>query len=89
VEDYDGELGSGLFLPDDAATNPARRALTMADTLRVRASLHEYTRACSVDSTRVTTDRGVIGAGLVIVALDSRLETLVPQLASRVRTARL
>jgi gamma-glutamylputrescine oxidase len=55
----------------------------------VRASLREYTCACSVDSTRVTTDRGVISAGLVIVALDSRLETLVPQLASRVRTARL
>jgi gamma-glutamylputrescine oxidase len=89
VEDYDGALGRGLFLPDDAAANPARRALTMADTLRARASLYEYSRASTVDSKRVTTHRGVISAGLVIVALDGRLETFMPQLASRVRTARL
>lgn len=89
VEEYDDELGRGLFLPDDAATNPARRALTMADALRTRASLHENTHVSTVDSKRVTTDRGVISAGLVIVAVDGRLETLVPELAGRVRTARL
>ncbi len=27
VERYDGPLGQGIFLPDDAATNPARRAV--------------------------------------------------------------
>lgn len=34
VEEYDGELGRGLFLPDDAAMNPSRRALGLASLLR-------------------------------------------------------
>ncbi|HEY3714820.1 MAG TPA: FAD-binding oxidoreductase [Jatrophihabitantaceae bacterium] len=89
VEQYDGELGRGLFLPDDAAMNPARRALGLAEALRGRAALHEHTRVSTVDSKRVATDRGVVDAGVVIVAVDGRLEALLPQLADRVRTARL
>ena len=42
-----------------------------------------------VESKRVITDHGVISAGLVIVAVDGRLDALLPQLADRVRTARL
>src|SRR6185437_14402996 len=30
VDDYVGELGRGLFLPDDAALNPAVRAIELA-----------------------------------------------------------
>jgi gamma-glutamylputrescine oxidase len=89
VDDYDGELGRGLFLPDDAATNPAGRAQATAAALRDRAALHEHTRVSTVDSKRVVTDRGVISAGLVLVAVDGRLDALLPQLAGRVRTARL
>lgn len=89
VERYEGELGRGLFLPDDAATNPARRAVATAARLRDEAALHEHTTVATVDSKRVTTDRGVISAGVVIVAVDGRLDALLPQLAGRVRTARL
>ncbi|HEY3088212.1 MAG TPA: FAD-binding oxidoreductase [Jatrophihabitantaceae bacterium] len=89
VEEYDGELGRGLFLPDDAAMNPVRRAMAMAGTLAGRASLYEHTRVSAVDAARVVTDRGVISAGAVIVAVDGRFEVLLPELAGRVRTARL
>jgi glycine/D-amino acid oxidase-like deaminating enzyme len=89
VERYDGELGQGLFLPDDAAMNPARRATGLATALQGRATLHEHTAVSTVDSKQVVTERGVISAGVVIVAVDGRLDVLLPQLADRVRTARL
>ena len=89
VERYDGSLGRGLFLPDDAAMNPARRAITLADLLRRRARLHENTRVRTVGSEQVVTERGTIAARVVVVAVDGRLDVLLPQLAPRVRTARL
>jgi glycine/D-amino acid oxidase-like deaminating enzyme len=69
--------------------NPAGRALTIAGALSGRAALYERTRVSTVDAERVLTDRGVISAGAVIVAVDGRLDVLLPALASRVRTARL
>ena len=89
VERYDGELGQGLYLPDDAAMNPARRATGLAAALDGRAALHEHTPVSTVDSKRVVTERGVISAGVVIVAVDGQLDVLLPQLGDRVRTARL
>jgi glycine/D-amino acid oxidase-like deaminating enzyme len=89
VERYDGPLGQGLFLPDDAAMNPARRALAQAQQLPGAVRLHEGTRVSEVRSGRVTTDGGVVSAGVVIVAVDGGLERLVPVLAGVVRTARL
>jgi gamma-glutamylputrescine oxidase len=89
VEQYVGELGQGLFLPDDAAMNPARRALGLAELLRPRAALYEHTPVCSVGAKQVETDGGTISAGVVIVAIDGRLDVLLPQLAGSVRTARL
>ena len=89
VEEYDGPLGQGLYLPEDAAMNPARRALALAAALAPRAALHEQTAVARVEPGRVTTERGVISASVVIVAVDGRLEVLLPQLLGRVRTARL
>jgi glycine/D-amino acid oxidase-like deaminating enzyme len=89
VERYDGPLGQGIFLPDDAAMNPARRALGLATALGERAALHEHTPVQSVASGVVVTDRGAIKAPVVIVAVDGRLERVLPQLTGRVRTARL
>ncbi|MGI8761211.1 MAG: NAD(P)/FAD-dependent oxidoreductase [Jatrophihabitantaceae bacterium] len=89
VECYDGELGAGLFLPDDAAMNPARRALGLVAVLGDRADLHEHTPATRVAAGSVVTTRGQISAGVVIVAVDGGLEVLLPQLRGRVRTARL
>jgi gamma-glutamylputrescine oxidase len=89
VQDYQGPLGRGLFLPDDAATNPAVRATRLATAVADRAALHERTRVHSVAAGRVATEHGTISAAAVIVAVDGRLDRLLPQLAGRVRTARL
>ena len=89
VEAYDGPLGQGLYLPDDAATNPAIRATLIAGSLADRAALHEHTRVRAVGPGRVVTDHGIISAGAVVVAVDGRLDVLLPELAGRVRTARL
>ncbi|MEV6123285.1 FAD-binding oxidoreductase [Streptomyces sp. NPDC052077] len=89
VEDYEGPLGRGIYLPDDAAMNPVRRALGMASLLRSRAALFENTAAVRIDSGRVTTATGRISAPLILVAVDGRLEQVLPELAGRVRTSRL
>jgi len=89
VERYEGPLGVGLFLPDDAAMNPARRALALAALYGVDASLFENSPVTSIERGRVLTAQGSVSAGLTIVAVDGRLELLLPELAGRVRTARL
>lgn len=89
VRQYDGELGRGLFLPDDAAMNPARRALGLARRYAGDARLFEHSPATSISGGRVRTAAGSVSAGLVLVAVDGRLELLLPELAGRVRTARL
>ena len=89
VEQYDGELGRGLFVPGDAAVNPARRVIETARGLGQRAALHEHTRVRRIAAGRVDTERGSVAAPVIVVAVDGRLDALVPSLAGRVRTARL
>ena len=89
VEEYDGPLGRGLFLPDDAAMNPAVRATRIAAEAGRRARLHEHTRVDEVLAGEVRTERGRVSAGYVVVAVDGRLDVLLPQLHGRVTTARL
>jgi glycine/D-amino acid oxidase-like deaminating enzyme len=89
VEDYAGTLGRGFYVPGDAATNPAVRATRLAASLAERAELHEHTRVESIASGKVITECGTISAPTVIVAVDGRLDVLLPQLADLVRTARL
>ncbi|HEV2885734.1 MAG TPA: FAD-binding oxidoreductase [Jatrophihabitans sp.] len=89
VRRYDGKLGSGLFLPDDAAMNPARRALGLATLYSGQARLFENSPVTEIGPGRVSGAGGTVSAGLVVVAVDGRLELLLPELAGRVRTARL
>ena len=90
VQAYDDELGRGLFLPWNAVTNPARRALGLVEIVtRAGARLYERSPVRSVSAGVVTTERGVVRSGVVIVAVDGRLEVLLPQLCGVVRTARL
>lgn len=89
VQRYDGELGRGLFLPDDAAMNPARRALGLATLYSADARLFEHSPVTAISGGQVRTATGSVSAGLVVVAVDGRLELLLPELAGRVRTARL
>jgi len=89
AEWYSGALGEGLFLPDDAAMNPARRALGLASRYSRDARLFENSPVLSVESGLVRTAGGSVSAGLVVVAVDGKLELLLPELADRVRTVRL
>ena len=91
VEDYDGPLGVGITLPDDCAVNPAVRAMRIATDAAARPGvrLYEHTQATRVAAGTVTTPHGRVTAPLIVVAVDGRLEEVLPQLAGRVRTARL
>ena len=90
VEDYDGPLGTGIYLPDDAAMNPAARAFALARRAAdAGAVLREHSPVTGVVPGRVTTDAGAVSCGAVVVAVDGRLPAVLPALAHRVRTARL
>lgn len=90
AEPYNGNEGTGLYFPSDAAFNPLERCQTLAHTVaRNGAELHEQTRAISLNEGEVHTQGGRITCRQIIVAVDGKLEILLPELAGRVRTARL
>jgi len=89
AEWYSGELGEGLFLPQDAAMNPARRALGLAERYRTAARLFENSPVLTIEGRTVRTAGGQVSAGLVVAAVDGKLELLLPELVGRVRTTRL
>ncbi|HYW31209.1 MAG TPA: FAD-dependent oxidoreductase, partial [Gemmatimonas sp.] len=77
---YEGADGIGLTIPVDAAFNPlarcrvlALRAVERGATLFARSPVRE------VATSRVTLDRGTIHCERVIVAVDGRLESLLPE----------
>ncbi len=90
VEWYEGPEGSGLLVPSDGVMHPLNRVRAMTRrAIADGARLFSDTRATEVQGTLVRTNRGAISCRRVIVAVDGRLELLLPELASRVRTARL
>jgi glycine/D-amino acid oxidase-like deaminating enzyme len=90
AETYHGPEGSGLLFPSDAAFDPVLRCRTIAADVRSRgAQLYERTAALSIEPGRVATADGAIIADDVVVAVDGRIEMLLPELAQRARTARL
>jgi gamma-glutamylputrescine oxidase len=90
VEDYDGVEGRGLLFPDDGAMQPLQRCrLLAAEALRSGARLHESSAVVDLAPGRVTTAAGRVDCGAVVVAVDGRLEVLLPELAGAVRTVRL
>ena len=87
---YEGPEGEGMLLPCDGVANPMQRSRDLVPGLiESGARLHENSRAVSIETGRVGTFDGVIDADHVVVAIDGRLEVLVPELEGRVRTARL
>ncbi|HEV8410865.1 MAG TPA: FAD-binding oxidoreductase [Gemmatimonadaceae bacterium] len=90
VEDYSGPFGRGLYFPGDASFNPLARCRALAlSNIAGGARLFSQTRALSFGAHEVVTEHGAIHCDQVIVAVDGRLESLVPELAGGVRTARL
>jgi glycine/D-amino acid oxidase-like deaminating enzyme len=87
---YEGADGRGLFLPTDGAFNPLARCRVLATTARNEgATLFARTPVTEIQGTRVHTPHGVVHAARVFVAVDGRLEQLLPELTGQVRSARL
>ena len=90
AEWYEGPEGHGLLLPTDAAFNPLLRCRILARrALDGGARLYEYTPALDIRPGEVRTPAGTIRCDKTIVAVDGRLESILPELRGRVRTARL
>jgi gamma-glutamylputrescine oxidase len=90
AEPYSGPEGEGLLIPTDGTFQPLD--CTRAEAAAVRrggARLFERTAASELRRGRVVTERGTISCGVVVVAVDGGLERVLPELAPRVRTARL
>jgi glycine/D-amino acid oxidase-like deaminating enzyme len=85
AEEYDGAEGRGLLFPDDGVLQPLVRCRALA----LGPGLHESTPAVRIEPGVVTTPRGSIRCGSVLVCVDGRLEQLLPELAGIVRTVRL
>ena len=87
---YDGPEGRGLLFPSDNAVQPLARCRALArSALAAGAQLFEHSPALTLRGDEVTTPQGRVRCRAVIVAVDGRLETLLPELRGRVRTARL
>jgi len=90
VEHYDGEQGRGLLVPGDGTFQPLVRCRTLAaQSLDAGATLHERSRVVDIRPGCVSTEHGAVHCDLVIVAVDGRLEQLLPELQYTVRSARL
>lgn len=90
VERYSGSEGQGLLIPTDAAFDPLKRCRHSAYAALERgARLYENTPALAFQSGGVQTPQGRIHCKHVIVAVDGKLDLLVPELKTQVRTARL
>ena len=90
VEAYEGPEGRGLYFATDGAFDPMRRCRALArQALAQGARLFERSPAVEIGPGAVRTPRGRVTCDAVIVAVDGKLEQLVPELAGRVRTARL
>lgn len=90
VEWYKGSEGEGLLIPTDGTFNPMERCRALANiVMKLGARLYCQTKALDVSGTQVTTANGVINCRRVIVAVDGKLEEILPELKHRVRTTRL
>jgi gamma-glutamylputrescine oxidase len=91
VEPYEGPDGRGLLFPADGSFLPMRRARATARALLARgARLYEGSRAVGFEPGLVLLEGGArVRAERIVVAVDGRLERLLPELAGRARSARL
>jgi glycine/D-amino acid oxidase-like deaminating enzyme len=90
VEAYAGREGQGLLFPRDAAFSPVARCVSLAGSAtQSGARLFEFSQVTSVAEGCVTTKGGTVYAHDIVVAVDGNLERILPELSSRVRTARL
>ncbi|HVE94040.1 MAG TPA: FAD-dependent oxidoreductase [Acidimicrobiales bacterium] len=81
---FSAELrGSALFLPDDASFDPLARCLAWAAHARRNGAMLVEHRPLGYD------ELDALPAAHVLVCIDGGIENVLPELATRVRTARL
>ena len=89
VEEYDGPEGRGLAFTGDGVVQPLSRCRKLAERAQSDgATLFEDSPALEISGNRVVTPSGRVECGAVVVAVDGRLEEVLPELAGEVRTAR-
>lgn len=87
---YDGPMGVGVLVPDDAACNPLARCRAQAAALRGRGvRLFEHSPATRVAGDYVETPAGRVRCRGVVVCVDGALAQVLPELGERARPARL
>ena len=90
VEHYEGPEGVGVLVPGDGTFQPLARCRAIATRVVAGgARLFERSPVTGIDASGVRTERGLVRARHIVVAVDGCLERLLPELAPRVRTARL
>ncbi len=90
VKRYRGTEGEGLLIPTDAVFNPLARCRRLAHSALQRgARLYEQSSAVKLEHGLVHTPRARVNCKHIIVAVDGKLDLVVPELIDRVRTARL
>lgn len=90
VAHYAGDEGRGLLIPSDGTFQPLARCRALAAmAVSEGAALFERSPVTRIDDHRVQTERGMVHATHVVVAVDGGLDRLLPELAGRVRSARL
>ena len=90
AERYEGAEGRGILVHGDGTFQPHERCRAMADAaLGDGAVLFERSRVTGIAPGVVRTRQGRVIARHVVVAVDGALDTLLPELATEVRTARL
>jgi glycine/D-amino acid oxidase-like deaminating enzyme len=90
AEPYAGPEGEGILLPTDGVMQPLHRVRALALSLQARGGrLYEDSPVREMLPGAVVTAAGTVRCETVIVAVDGRLELLLPELRPRVRTARL
>jgi len=85
-----GPSGAGVLVPGDGALDPLARCRALAARVRA-AGAHLFTGSPveALAGDRVVTPGGAVRCRAVVVAVDGGLETLLPELAPRVRSTRL
>ena len=90
AEPYAGPEGRGLLIPSDGTFDPLARCRELARrAVAAGARLFGASPAVAVARGEVSTPRARVRCGAIVVAVDGALEQVLPELAARVRTARL
>ncbi len=90
VEHYEGQEGKGLYFATDAVFNPLLRCRTLAKkAMQEGVQLFEHSKVIKLNQNLVETKEARVHCKHIIVAIDGKLELLLPELSAEVRTSRL